>query len=355
MPVYEDKNKKKYFYKVNYTDNQGNYKQYHSKYFDTKKSAKLAEAEFLANIGEAKGVSKTFDEIAAEFLSVKKKRLKPNGYLNLQYKVNHVLEHLSSVRIDKMTVSQYKKFYYAIENENYSVAYKNMFLSTCKRLIDYANKMYGISSTVPDQFDNFRDANKKAKTFNIYTKEEFEQYISVVYDIQYKTFFTCLFTTGMRKGEACALTWNDILFDEKKIVINKTFDVSSRKLGSPKTISSNRVIPITERLITLLRSLHKAWSRSDNFSEDWYVFGGYKPFGSSIDDKNAQYSAEAHLKKIRIHDFRHSFASYVINDVKTIPITSLSKYLGHANPQVTLSTYSHYYEKDLSDIPNSFE
>ena len=62
------------------------------------------------------------------------------------------------------------------------------------------------------------------------------------------------------------------------------------------------------------------------------------------------YAKKANLKHIRIHDFRHSCASLLIN--QNMPITLVSKYLGHSKVSITLDTYSHMYKSDLNTLTN---
>ena len=58
----------------------------------------------------------------------------------------------------------------------------------------------------------------------------------------------------------------------------------------------------------------------------------------------------ARVKDIRIHDFRHSCASLLIN--KGASISLVSKYLGHSNISITLNTYTHMYKSELIEMTN---
>lgn len=115
----------------------------------------------------------------------------------------------------------------------------------------------------------------------------------------------------MRKGEALALTWKDIDFDENKIMINKT--VYHRKVTTTKTKASRRTFIMPKHTIRLLSKLKTS---QENYKPDYVVFGEFYDHipTTSIDRYFAKYVKASGVKKIRIHDFRHSHASYLINN-----------------------------------------
>ena len=65
---------------------------------------------------------------------------------------------------------------------------------------------------------------------------------------------------------------------------------------------------------------------------------------TTIGRKKDNYCVKAVVKKIRIHDFRHSHASLLLS--KNVPITVISERLGHSDINMTLNTYSHMIPKD---------
>lgn len=375
MPVYKSneptKNGNIWYFKTNYTDVFGKHKQYKSKKYKTKTDAVRAESAFLLSVNNLATDQQTFSQIAEEMLEDAKPNMKARAYDKLEMKCRHVCEFLGSIRIDKLSVSQYKQFVKAIREKGYSIAYSNDILSTAKRIVKFANKRYNISSSVPDAFDNFKDANATPSEYNIYTPEEFNQFISGCEEIKWIAFFSVLFYTGMRCGEANALQWKDIDFVNHTISINKNIDARGTEqiISSPKTKSSYRVIPIGEYLQSLLEKLREYWCKADHFNDEWFVFGGLRAFPNNTiqttkkailkrsnerlrkheEDSTQSRNRPQNLKEIRIHDFRHSFASMCINELN-LPITSISKYLGHENPSITLSVYSHFYKDKLTDM-----
>ncbi|MDD6757554.1 MAG: tyrosine-type recombinase/integrase, partial [bacterium] len=97
---------------------------------------------------------------------------------------------------------------------------------------------------------------------------------------------------------------------------------------------------------------HDSVSAYRNYSDEFYCFG---EFGGIIPlsyqkarRRKRRIAKETDVKEIRLHDFRHSCASLLINSGATV--TLVSKYMGHANVTETLNTYSHLFKSDLQNI-----
>ena len=85
------------------------------------------------------------------------------------------------------------------------------------------------------------------------------------------------------------------------------------------------------------------------FKETWFVFGDELPFReTTIQVRKNKYCRLAGVKQIRIHDFRHSCASFLIQNGASIVL--VSKYLGHSKISITLDTYTHLYENELKKV-----
>lgn len=153
----------------------------------------------------------------------------------------------------------------------------------------------------------------------------------------------CLFT-GMRIGEVCALTWNDISLSEKTIHISKTLQRIQNHNGettktrivitSPKSTCSIRIIPIPENLVTLL-------VRYQTVSTGFFMTNSECKF---IEPRTMQNHFKAVLKECSIapanyHALRHTFATRCIE--LGFDIKSLSEILGHASVNITMNRYVH--------------
>jgi integrase len=150
--------------------------------------------------------------------------------------------------------------------------------------------------------------------------------------------------TGLRIGEVCALTWEDIDFDMRMIYVRHTIarvryddgekQVSNLIVDQPKTRASLRTVPICSKLYAALQQFPVV-------SPDYYVVSGSKQF---LSPRTYEYRYSCLLKQCQLqhfnyHALRHTFATRCIEvgmDVK-----ALSEILGHSNASLTLNTYVH--------------
>ncbi len=183
----------------------------------------------------------------------------------------------------------------------------------------------------------------KEKEVTALTREEqkmLEEYCLKSNKNNYIGIIICLYT-GIRLGELLALTWEDLDFTKKFLVIKKTcYTIRENKkktlvIESPKTKKSNRIIPLPDKLINLL-SIYKRKSKCN------YII--HTKDNSIVEIRSYQRSFESILRKCNIkhynfHCLRHTFATRALElgmDIKT-----LSEILGHTNVAITLNRYAH--------------
>lgn len=202
-----------------------------------------------------------------------------------------------------------------------------------------------------DKIRRPKTSEKPVESFNKEEQKRIEQ--AVLSDGRDKMFgiIICLYT-GLRIGELLALEWTDIDLFKGELTVSKTcYDGTDengayqRFMGTPKTESSKRTIPIPKQLIPHLREMRKR-------STSKHVVGN----GSKIITvRSYQRSFELLLKKQNIphhgfHALRHTFATRAIEcgmDVK-----SLSEILGHKNPTITLKRYVHSFMEHKREYMN---
>ena len=158
--------------------------------------------------------------------------------------------------------------------------------------------------------------------------------------------FNIAFYTGLRKGEIHALKWSDIggSYLSVKRSINQKLkggDVET----PPKNKTSIRTIQIPLPLVNILNEHKERYKSLKTFTDDYRICGGERPLrDTSIQNACIKYANLAGVKKIRIHDFRHSHASVLVNN--GINIQEVARRLGHSNIEMTWNTYSHLYPRE---------
>lgn len=346
----------KYSYTLRYKDIYGNTKQYTSKGYDTKKEAELEEAKFRIKIQEKKVSFNniTFDDVFKEYIEYKSKSVKIQTLNKIKDLYKH-FEPIKNIKVNDLELNTYNKFTLYIEQKGNTVNWNNKVLNLLRSLINYSHKYYNTSDTILAFIENYKEVNPFKKEMQFFTYEEFQKFISVIEEFEYKTFFEVLYYLGLRQGEACSLTWSDIDFNKKEVSINKTITTKLRgqlyTISSPKTKKSNRILPIPKKLLESLKIMKNNAKKKKYFKESWFVFGDELPFReTTIQVRKNKYCKLAGVKQIRIHDFRHSCASFLIQNGASIVL--VSKYLGHSKISITLDTYTHLYENELKKVSN---
>lgn len=376
MPVYKDKERNKWYARLNFTDSSGKHKMVRSKMFCSKSEAvkKLAEMQ-LENKQPSSRI--TFDDIFKEYKEEQRSKVKPTTHMHYQALYDHIKDNLGDVVIEKLTVPRYKEFKKYLDNRviktiedeegnkidvYMSTSRKNRCHRFVKTLIRLAYDNYGIMNNVPDRVGGFVNPveveNDDDEEIVFLTQSEFQAFLEVFKDdVVYRTLFMVLFYQGLRIGEALALNWNDIDFDKGTMRINKTYtgkinrsyQTGSLYITKPKTKKSIRNIPIEENTLEQLKMLLRFYSDFPEFSKEWFVFGGIKPLSESTIAAKKNYAiSETGVTKITIHQFRHSCASYLFeNGAKP---TAVQNYLGHSKLTTTMNIYTHLYPTDLMNI-----
>ena len=266
---------------------------------------------------------------------------------------NHILPLTIDKPIDCYTLHDCRDFKMNLrkQNPNSCTSTLNYVLRQFKAIFKHAVDYYGLEKNpcitlkpYKKTYDEKR--KKKEKESSIWTPEEFEKFIFHVKNPMYSTFFTILFYTGIRLGEAQALTWND--FDGEYLHILKSLTKKTNKgnyeIKEPKTESSIRKVSLGQNLSKYLMDYKSNQEQIEGFNNEWFIFGGPKPLPqTSIARYKDNAVKESGVKRIRIHDFRHSHASYLI--CSGCNIVAVSKRLGHENVEITLETYTHLIPK----------
>lgn len=298
-------------------------------------------------------VQSLFDEYEVYHSHETRKTSHDSAMRNLRYRV---LPTMAEYRLDRLSQSVLAQWKNAIAaDENLSITTKKNAYAAFVAMLNYAVKMEYLVRNPLSALGNFKDAEaieKPADTLHYYTAEQFKAFISVakeksqtVTDWGYYVFFCIAFYTGARKGEINALKWSDI--DGNILHIRRSI---AQKLkggdveGPPKNKSSYRDLQIPQPLLDILAE-HKERQRAKLFSEDFRICGGERPLrDTSIENHNKAFATAAELPHIRIHDFRHTHASLLVNE--GINIQEIARRLGHSNVQMTWNTYSHLYPRE---------
>lgn len=337
MAVYKDEKQKTYYYHTWVTYPDGTKKQKKKRGFKTKRDAQLAES---AAIEEAKNFrpeekKMLFSVLAEDYLKWYKLRRKDSSYRKISSIVEvHLIPKFGKKAIDKIRPKHIMDYHSELIPK-YSPAHVTKIHTVLSAVFNYGVKQEHLKEN-PARLAGNAEVEIE-KHVNYWTLEEFRRFVEVVDDEVYYALFMTLYYSGMRKGELLALTWGDIDLDNNTINVDKT--EYYRVITKPKTKASIRTLLMPKHVMTLLSRL-KA-KRDPKMT--YRVFGEFNDSisTSTLDITFHRYIKKAKVKKIRIHDFRHSHASYLINN--NVIVSVVAKRLGHGDVATTLNTYSHLY------------
>ncbi|MEA4821894.1 MAG: site-specific integrase [Erysipelotrichales bacterium] len=205
-------------------------------------------------------------------------------------------------------------------------------------MCNYAYETYDIEDK-SKALKNIKMKYEERKEFEVWNDDEFKLFINCIQNEIYKAFFTLLYYTGMRKGEAKALYKSDL--SDHAVNIKKSMRKGSDTISFTKTKSSERIVRLDSKTYALITPL-KA-------TEGLYLFGDEEPLSNTtiqrIFDKGIK---ESGVKSIRIHDLRHSHATNLINAGANI--VAVSKRLGHSDISITLRVYTHLMKRSEDEL-----
>ncbi len=329
MPAYKDAKTGKWYCKFRYTDWQGNRKETTKRGFATKKLAKEWEEEYIRKASGAADMS--LQSLTDIYLADRKQNVKKSSVSMLEMTFRtYILPYLGEKKLSELTPNAIRQWqnHLATVEKNTGGLLKPSTLETINRrlstLLNFAVRFYGLHRN-PMLITGKQ--GKAEKRMEFWTKEEFETFLAAVPHPLYKALFLLLFYSGMRIGEALALEKQDI--SGSTISITKTRDREGNDTP-PKTASSVRTISLPEVAMSPLQAVCDGLPDTDKLFPITYTTVLYH-YRRAV--------RASGVRPLTIHALRHAHASLLL--AKGVPVTAVSKRLGHASPQITLSIYSH--------------
>lgn len=346
MSVAKMKDGKRWYVSVRYKDWTGQTRQHKKEGFARQGEAKEYQRKFLERKNGAPDM--TVESLCALYKEDFTHRLKATTCATKAYILdNFVVKHLGQVPIDALTPAAIRSWQSRVMEEPLSPGYLRMISNQTSALFNFGVRYYGMREN-PCRIAG--PMGKRASApIRFWTVEEFQRFIAVCPDQMGRTIFALLFWTGMRVGELLPLTYGDFDFAQKTVSITKTFHRIHGKdlITSPKTQKSNRVIYLPQFLADMVQAYASGIYGLDRTARLFPVQH------SAIQDRMERYCKKSGVKKIRVHDLRHSHASFLIEQGFS-PLL-IAERLGHENIETTLGTYSHLYPNKQGQLVENIE
>lgn len=313
--------------------------------FKTKKEA--VEYEVQQRLNSGKSMDMTLGDFIDVYFEDKQNELKERTMKNKRYMMEqHIVPYFGKKKMNEITAAQIIQWQNEMQKRDFSDAYLRMIQNQLTSLFTHASKIYDLQKNPCKKVKKM--GNFDSRSLEFWTVDEYKKFRSTLEPgSQYYLVFEVLFWTGCRIGELLALTPKDIDFARNQLSITKTYYRNGGKdyITEPKTKQSARVIEIPE---FLKQQIEKYFYRHYGMSENDRLF----PVGQeAVQHKMKRHTELSGVKKIRVHDLRHSHVAYLIH-LGVEPLL-IKERLGHKDIKITLNTYGHLYpnqQRKIADL-----
>ncbi|UDB49851.1 site-specific integrase [Bacillus safensis] len=273
-----------------------------------------------------------------------------------------IKKNLGSCRVKDVTEKIYEDFLNKIAPEyakNTLTSIHQVFNMMIKEAVRDSyfkdNPIHDVNLPKKAKEKKVEELDEDLKDMKFWEKEEIKLFLQVVSrkgrprDL---AMFLLLIYSGLRIGEAVALTWDKVDFEKSEIKVRYTLfrekDLKSNyELLSPKTESSIRNVPVPPQVIMQLRILKNVQEQVKNdvgelYKDEDFVFtdnSGMPEPARNFNYRMATYIKKAGVTKITPHNLRHTYASLLF--AAGIELKEAQRRLGHSSSKTTLDVYSH--------------
>lgn len=335
MKAEKDKKTGKWLIQYRYTDWQGKRRKSTKRGFATKREAEEWLRNFL--ITQKADFDMKFENFWKMYYADMETRLREHTMRTKKYIVElKILPYFGNKRVNDITAADIRQWQNELIKIGYSPTYLKTINNQLSAIFNYAVRYYDLKSNPCAKAGSM--GKSKAEEMDFWTGEEFRRFIDSVMNkrLSYMVFMT-LYWTGMRLGELLALNPKDVDLEKRTISITKSYQRLGKKdvITPPKTPKSKRVITIPEFLAADIKdymdSLYELQENDRLFPITKYY----------LEHEMQRGIKESGVKRIRVHDLRHSHASMLI-ELGFSPL-EIANRLGHEKVETTLNTYAHLY------------
>lgn len=352
MAVYKEEKTGTWRVIYRYTDWTGKKKQTQKRGFKTKREAQAWEREQLNKA--ASDMDMTFKSFVEQYTADVKPRLKENTWATKEHIIRtKLIPYFGNLKMCNITAQQIIKWQNELidhKDENgkpYSPVYLKSVQNQLSAIFNHAMKYYNLRENPCKKAGSM--GKKKNREMLFWTKEEYLKFADAMMDKPLSFYaFEMLYWCGIREGELLALTPADFDFEKRTLTINKSYQRLNGQdlITTPKTEKSNRVITMPEFLANEMQDYLKMLydvKPSDR------IFTVTKSYLHREMDRGAK---EAGVKRIRIHDLRHSHISLLID--MGFSAVAIADRVGHESIEITYR-YAHLFPSKQTEMANKLD
>lgn len=352
MSVYKDPKNNTWKVYYRFTDWQGKVHQSTKRGFKTKREALAWEREQLYKVES--DLDMTFESFIDTYTADMKNRLKENTWHTKEHIIRtKLLPYFGKLKMSSITPQQIVRWQNELINYRdkdgapYSPVYLKSIQNQISAIFNHAVRYYNLKENPCKKAGSM--GKKKNREMAFWTKEEYLQFIDAMMDKPLSFYaFEMLYWCGIREGELLALTPADFDPDKRTVTINKTFQHTGGKdiITPPKTEKSNRTITMPRFLADEMQEYLKM---QYDIGLDDRMFPVTKSYLYREMQRGCQ---ETGVKRIRIHDLRHSHISLLID--QGFSAVAIADRVGHESIDITYN-YAHLFPSKQAEMADKLD
>ena len=352
MPIFKNEDNGTWYVMARYTDWKGERKQKCKRGFSTKREAQEWERTFQQQT--AADMDMSFEAFVELYSKDIKSRLKESTWQTKENIINtKILPYFGKRKISEITTKdviawQNELLAYRDEKKKpFSQTYLKTLHNQLSAIFNHAVRFYDLRSNPASKAGNMGSEERKEMLF--WTKEEYQKFSEAMMDkpISYYA-FQMLYWCGIREGELLALTPADFDFEKGTVKISKSYQRLNGRdvITSPKTKKSNRTIKMPQ---FLCEEMQECISMMSGLKKKDRIFAITKYYLHHEMDRG---SKQAGVKRIRIHDLRHSHISLLID--MGFSAVAIADRVGHESIEITFR-YAHLFPSKQTEMANKLD
>jgi len=352
MAVYKEEKTNTWRVIYRYTDWNGERKQTQKRGFKTKREAQAWEHEQLNK--KNADLDMKFKSFVELYTADVKTRLKENTWATKEHIIRTKLEpYFGKLKMCAITPQQIITWQNELINyrDEQGRAYSPVYLKTVNNqlsaIFNHAVKYYNLRENPCKKAGSM--GKKKNREMQFWTKEEYLKFADAMMDKPLSYYaFEMLYWCGLREGELLALTPSDFDFEKRTVSITKSYQRLNGQdvITTPKTEKSNRVITMPKFLSDEIQDYLKMLY---DIEPDARMFTVTKSYLYREMERGAK---EADVKRIRVHDLRHSHVSLLID--MGFSATAIADRVGHESIDITYN-YAHLFPSKRMEMADKLD
>ena len=334
------------------TDWTGERKQSQKRGFQTKREAQAWEREQLNKLGA--DLDMTFQNFVERYKEDRRNRIKDSTWESKDHIIRtKLLPYFGKLKMSSITPQQIIRWQNELINyrdkngKPYSPVYLKTIQNQLSAIFNHAVQYYNLKENPCVKAGSM--GKKKSREMLFWTKDEYLKFIDAMMDKPLSFYaFEMLYWCGIREGELLALTPADFDFDKRTVTISKTFQHTGGKdiVTPPKTEKSNRTITMP---LFLADEIPEYLKMQYDIGLDDRLF----PITKSYLYREMQRGCkDTGVKRIRIHDLRHSHISLLID--QGFSAVAIADRVGHESIDITYN-YAHLFPSKQTEMADKLD